>query len=107
MHVTCSFYRFVNNLFWFVLQGCDGLILLDNDAGNGIVSEKDTPPNQTIEFEIVDDIKSALENACPGVVSCAHILTLGSQIGDSLVLYHIQTQSSCMPSCSCLYSIFK
>ena len=69
------------------MQGCDGSLLLDNDTANGIVSEKDTVPNQTIEVDdIVADIKTAVENACPGVVSCADILALGSQIGVSLVL---------------------
>ncbi|EOY32414.1 hypothetical protein QUC31_019417 [Theobroma cacao] len=68
-----------------MVNGCDGSLLLDDDAANGIVSEKDTPPNETIEaFQIVDDIKTALENSCPGVVSCADILALGSQIGVSL-----------------------
>ncbi|MBA0659574.1 hypothetical protein Goklo_011694 [Gossypium klotzschianum] len=37
-----------------------------------------------IDVDIVDDIKTALENACPGLVSCADILALGSQIGVSL-----------------------
>ncbi|XWS52420.1 hypothetical protein CRYUN_Cryun11dG0069500 [Craigia yunnanensis] len=68
-----------------MVDGCDGSLLLDDDAANGIVSEKDTPPNQTIEVDnIVADIKTAVENACPGVVSCADILALGSQIGVSL-----------------------
>ncbi|KAH1065087.1 hypothetical protein J1N35_030074 [Gossypium stocksii] len=67
-----------------MVDGCDGSLLLDNDAANGIVSEKDAPPNQMIDVGIVDDIKTALENACPGVVSCADILALGSQIGVSL-----------------------
>ncbi|MBA0721026.1 hypothetical protein Golax_008606 [Gossypium laxum] len=65
-------------------MGCDGSLLLDNDAANGIVSEKDATPNQTIDVDIVDNIKTALENACPGLVSCADILALGSQIGVSL-----------------------
>ncbi|XP_022754047.1 peroxidase 15-like [Durio zibethinus] len=67
-----------------MVDGCDGSLLLDDDDANGIVSEKDTPPNETIDVTIVDDIKTAIENACPGVVSCADILALGSQIGVSL-----------------------
>lgn len=65
------------------VNGCDGSILLDNAAG--IESEKDAPPNVGIGgTDIVDDIKTALENVCPGVVSCADILALASEIGVEL-----------------------
>ncbi|KAI5677578.1 hypothetical protein M9H77_08528 [Catharanthus roseus] len=67
------------------VQGCDGSILLDNN-GTTIVSEKDAGPNtnSTRGFDVVDNIKIALENACPGVVSCADILALASQEAVSL-----------------------
>lgn len=70
------------------MQGCDGSILLDN--ADGIVSEKDANPNRNsaLGFEVVDDIKTALENVCPGVVSCADILAIASQISVSLVRMH-------------------
>ncbi|KAK4380708.1 hypothetical protein RND71_002570 [Anisodus tanguticus] len=62
------------------VNGCDGSILLDN--ATGIISEKDAPPNVGAGgFDIVDQIKTALENVCPGVVSCADILALASEIG--------------------------
>lgn len=66
-------------------QGCDGSILLDN--ADGIQSEKDAGPNMNSAdgFDVVDDIKTALENVCPGVVSCADILALASQISVTLV----------------------
>lgn len=59
--------------------------MLDN--GDGIESEKDAAPNRgSVDgFDIVDDIKTALENVCPGVVSCADILALASQISVDLV----------------------
>ncbi|CAA2967400.1 peroxidase A2-like [Olea europaea subsp. europaea] len=61
-------------------KGCNGSILLDNV--DGIQSEKDARPNSNSAagFDVIDDIKTALENVCPGVVSCADILALASQI---------------------------
>lgn len=66
------------------VNGCDGSILLDN--ATGIISEKDATPNRGAGgFDIVDEIKTALEKVCPGVVSCADILALASEIGVALV----------------------
>ena len=61
------------------LQGCDGSLLLDST--DTIDSEKDAGPNSnsTRGFEVVDDIKTALESACPGIVSCADILAIASE----------------------------
>ncbi|MCE7766862.1 hypothetical protein GQL56_30005, partial [Pseudomonas putida] len=57
-------------------------MLLDTD---GTQTEKDAIPNVGAGgFDIVDDIKTALENVCPGVVSCADILALASEIGVAL-----------------------
>ncbi|CAL5429513.1 unnamed protein product [Camellia sinensis] len=57
----------------FHYLGCDGSILLDN--ADGIECEKNATINLSINgFAIVEDIKTALENVCPGVVSCAEIL---------------------------------
>uniref|UniRef100_A0A2N9IR14 Peroxidase n=1 Tax=Fagus sylvatica TaxID=28930 RepID=A0A2N9IR14_FAGSY len=67
------------------VDGCDGSILLDN--ANGIESEKDAAPNaggSAAGFDVVDDIKTALEKVCPGVVSCADILAISSEILVSL-----------------------
>ena len=65
-------------------QGCDASVLLDNSTG--IVSEKGSNPNKNSlrGFEVVDEIKAALEAACPGTVSCADILALAAR--DSTVL---------------------
>ncbi|XP_059430449.1 peroxidase 15-like [Corylus avellana] len=66
------------------VDGCDGSVLLDN--ADGIDSEKDAAPNESLvdAFPVVDDIKTAVENVCPGVVSCADILAIASQISVSL-----------------------
>ncbi|KAJ3672846.1 hypothetical protein LUZ60_006220 [Juncus effusus] len=62
------------------VHGCDGSVLLEDSAT--IKSEKYAKPNKDSlrGFEVVDDIKAAVEKACPGVVSCADILTLASEI---------------------------
>ncbi|KAF5447961.1 hypothetical protein F2P56_033471 [Juglans regia] len=66
------------------VDGCDGSLLLDD--ADGIESEKGALPNagSVDGFEVVDEIKTALENVCPGVVSCADILAISSQILVSL-----------------------
>lgn len=54
-----------------VVRGCDASILL-NYGG----SERDSTVSRTLRgFNVVDDIKQQLENACPRTVSCADILT--------------------------------
>ncbi|KAL5832223.1 hypothetical protein ACOSQ4_017577 [Xanthoceras sorbifolium] len=65
------------------VDGCDGSVLLEN--ADGIESEGDALPNRSLDgFPVIDEIKTALENACPGVVSCADILAIASQILVSL-----------------------
>ncbi|PNY00331.1 peroxidase 48-like protein, partial [Trifolium pratense] len=63
--------------------GCDASILLEDD--DYIDSEKDSPPNGSLKgFDVIETIKSKLEVACPGVVSCADILVLAAR--DSVAL---------------------
>ena len=60
------------------MQGCDASLLLDETPT--MRSEKEANPNKGSArgFPVVDDIKAALENACPGVVSCADVLALAA-----------------------------
>jgi Peroxidase len=57
------------------------------DDSDSIQSEKDALPNNNSlrGFDVVDDIKTAVENVCPGVVSCADILALAAEISVNLV----------------------
>lgn len=66
-------------------QGCDGSILLDNSSS--IVSEKFATPNNNSArgYPVVDAVKAALEEACPGIVSCADILAIAAKISVELV----------------------
>ncbi|CAH2051359.1 unnamed protein product [Thlaspi arvense] len=66
------------------VQGCDGSLLLDTSGS--IVTEKSSNPNSNSArgFDVVDQIKAALESQCPGIVSCADALTLAAR--DSSVL---------------------
>ncbi|CAL5098659.1 unnamed protein product [Urochloa decumbens] len=63
--------------------GCDASLLLDDTAS--FQGEKmATPNNGSVRgFEVIDAIKSAVEKVCPGVVSCADILTIAAR--DSVV----------------------
>uniref|UniRef100_A0A6N2N654 Peroxidase n=1 Tax=Salix viminalis TaxID=40686 RepID=A0A6N2N654_SALVM len=61
------------------VNGCDASLLLDNSSS--ILSEKLAAPNvnSTRGFDVVDNIKTAVESSCPGVVSCADILALAAE----------------------------
>ncbi|XP_042518629.1 peroxidase 57-like [Macadamia integrifolia] len=57
------------------VRGCDASIFLDGDT-----TEKKAPPNLTVKgFDIIDKVKSAVEEHCPGVVSCADILIMAAR----------------------------
>eukprot|EP00261_Vitis_vinifera_P003756 XP_002269172.2 PREDICTED: peroxidase N1 [Vitis vinifera] len=62
------------------VQGCDASILIDGSS-----TEKTAGPNRLLRgYDVIDDAKTQLEAACPGVVSCADILALAAR--DSVVL---------------------
>ncbi|GAU18171.1 hypothetical protein TSUD_248720 [Trifolium subterraneum] len=58
------------------VNGCDGSVLLDDTSS--FTGEKTAIPNKNSArgFEVIDQIKSAVEEVCPGVVSCADILAV-------------------------------
>ncbi|XP_024974604.1 cationic peroxidase 1-like [Cynara cardunculus var. scolymus] len=65
------------------VNGCDASVLLDDTAN--FTGEKTAGPNNNSlrGFDVIDTIKSQLESSCPGVVSCADILTTAAR--DSVV----------------------
>uniref|UniRef100_A0ACD6AK55 Uncharacterized protein n=1 Tax=Avena sativa TaxID=4498 RepID=A0ACD6AK55_AVESA len=65
------------------VRGCDASVLLDSTKGN--TAERDAKPNKSLRgFGSVERVKAKLEAACPGVVSCADVLTLMAR--DAVVL---------------------
>ncbi|MQM19430.1 hypothetical protein Taro_052434 [Colocasia esculenta] len=62
------------------VQGCDASILIAGPS-----TERNALPNLGLRgYDVIDDAKTQVEAACPGIVSCADILALAAR--DSVVL---------------------
>lgn len=64
-------------------QGCDASVLLDDTSSFTGEKSAGANVNSLRGFEVIDDIKTKVEAACPGVVSCADILAISAR--DSVV----------------------
>uniref|UniRef100_A0A1J3DAG2 Peroxidase n=2 Tax=Noccaea caerulescens TaxID=107243 RepID=A0A1J3DAG2_NOCCA len=60
------------------VNGCDASILLDNTTS--FRTEKDAfgNANSARGFDVIDEMKAAVEKACPRTVSCADLLTIAA-----------------------------
>ncbi|KAE8647015.1 peroxidase 4 [Cucumis sativus] len=66
------------------VNGCDGSILLE-DTPTFTGEQTAAPNNRSVRgFDVIESIKKNVEKICPGVVSCADILTLSAR--DSVVV---------------------
>ncbi|KAL3678904.1 hypothetical protein R1sor_021860 [Riccia sorocarpa] len=66
------------------VRGSDASVLLASTPGSK--AEKDAAPNLSLHgFGIIDQAKAALEKACPGVFSCADILSLAARDAISFI----------------------
>ncbi|CAL5211770.1 unnamed protein product [Lathyrus oleraceus] len=60
------------------VRGCDASVLVNSTQTNQ--AEKDSIPNLTLRgFDFINTVKSLIEAECPGVVSCADILSLSAR----------------------------
>lgn len=67
------------------VNGCDGSILLD-DTSTTLGEKTAIPNNNSVRgFDVVDNIKSAVEAVCNATVSCADILALAANVSVSAV----------------------
>ncbi|GAU24011.1 hypothetical protein TSUD_328130 [Trifolium subterraneum] len=60
------------------VRGCDASLLIDSTKNN--TSEKQTGANASVRgYDLIDDVKEAIEAACPSTVSCSDIIALATR----------------------------
>lgn len=79
LHTARIVRRLRLRIFSRFLEGCDASILILSTSGNR--TERDAVENNIPQqaFGTITTIKSAVESACPGVVSCADIIALAAR----------------------------
>ncbi|CAL4950292.1 unnamed protein product [Urochloa decumbens] len=67
------------------VRGCDGSVLLDASYDNPH-PEKEAPVNIGLAaFDLLEEIKAAVEDRCPGVVSCSDLLIYAARDAASVL----------------------
>ncbi|TXG63541.1 hypothetical protein EZV62_010535 [Acer yangbiense] len=72
------------------VRGCDASVLINSTASN--TAEKDAIPNLSLSgFDVLEEIKAELEKKCPGIVSCADILSLAARDSFQKPMWEVRT----------------
>ncbi|KAL2931821.1 Peroxidase 19 [Bienertia sinuspersici] len=64
------------------VEGCDASILITSKPGSKKLVERDAAENKDLPieaFDAIDKAKALVESKCPGVVSCADILSISTR----------------------------
>lgn len=92
--IHCNQFDFTNCINLYTMS-CSGLRRINLIGRHDKFPRgKNGHPNRNSArgFNVVDDIKSAVEKACPGVVSCVDILAIAAR--DNVAIVNITNQSN-------------
>ncbi|KAK6931412.1 hem peroxidase [Dillenia turbinata] len=90
--VECAVFSDPRNAAFFVrlhfhdcfVQGCDASVLLEDTIMLQGEKKSSNNINSLKGYRLIDRIKNKLESECPGIVSCADILTIAAR--DAIIL---------------------